>query len=85
VSQFADPIGYVVIWQCEPDVVDCITFTTDRDEAHRLFEDSQRLDDEVVARASHSAAPGRVTLSNVYSPTQLFEMIATDAVPWSAS
>jgi hypothetical protein len=75
-----EPVGYIVFaeWEGEPGQM---FFTTDRAEAHRVFDNLQRLDDKVVEH-SDGAISGNtpVTLSNVYgNENELYEEIVMEA------
>jgi hypothetical protein len=78
-----EPVGYLVVAQTESAMLDAVVFTTDRAEAHRIYENAQRLDDEVLAGLAGIHAQGvepmRFTLMDVYDESRMYDVIATDA------
>lgn len=61
--------------------VESITYTTDRTEAHRIYENVQRLDAEVVASLGGELDSANVTLQNVYAESYMYEDVVRMADP----
>jgi hypothetical protein len=80
VALSAEPIGFVVIAQSEVGLLDTITFTTSRAEAHRIYANAERLDGEVCdALVPDGLEAMRITLANVYDEGEFYKVIAAEA------